>query len=73
MLCMESRSYGPPSFQFPHPPPHRPEAKELKSELLSETNPGVDLGGGCGGAAHQEKPLLLLFLKVSTDPLFDHL
>ena len=23
----------------------------------------MDLGGGCGGAAHQEKPLLLLVLR----------
>ena len=37
-----------------HPPPptlrpHRPEAEELNSELLSETNHGVDLGGRCRG------------------------
>lgn len=33
-------------FPVPPPPPHRPEARELNSELLSETNPRVDLGGG---------------------------
>ena len=57
----------------PPPPPHRPEARKLNSDLLSETNPRVELGGGCGGAAHQEKALLLLFLNVSIDPLFDNL
>ena len=57
----------------PPPPPHRPEAKELNSDLLSETNPRVDLGGGCGCEAHQEKALLLLFLNVSVDPLLDNL
>ena len=62
MLCTGSRSYGPPSFQSPLPP-HRPEAKELNSELLSETNPRVDLGGGCGCAVHQEKALVPLFLR----------
>ena len=31
--------------QFPH---HRPEAKELNSELLSEPNPGADQGDDAG-------------------------
>ena len=39
--------------QFPH---HRPEAKELNSELLSEPNPGADQGEDAGSTLPHPPP-----------------
>ena len=39
---------------------HRPEAKELNSELLSETNPGADVGEDAG--VHPPPPITCSFV-----------
>ena len=57
------------------PPPSSPQARSQGVELRTTVR-NKSQGGSrwrMRGAAHQEKALLLLFLNVSIDPLFDNL